>query len=197
MGLYVGMDVHRRRSQVAVLSEKGEVLANRNVRNDVADLLTILGNLPTGTPVAFEATYAWGWVADLLEGMGLVPHLAHPRHCRAIAWAKLKHDRIDACMLAHLLRTNLLPEAWIPPKEVRDLRLSLRHRAYLVSLRGGLLNRIHALLADQGLNSYRSLRSRKSRDTLFSLPLPDLQREVLHHYLVLVDALTTLISQLE
>ncbi len=81
MALYVGMDVHRKRSQVAILDHRGEELLNRNVINDPAALLPILGKLPSGTPVAFEATYGWAWLVDLLSELELDPHLAHPKNC--------------------------------------------------------------------------------------------------------------------
>jgi hypothetical protein len=60
MSIYVGMDVHRKRSQVAVVDEAGNQQRNRNLPNDPARLIPILGALPPGTPVAFEAAYGWG-----------------------------------------------------------------------------------------------------------------------------------------
>jgi hypothetical protein len=67
--------------------------------------------------VAFEAAYGWGWLVDLLEELDLQPHLVHPSRCKAIASARLKDDRVDAHTLAHLPRADLLPEAWIAPKQ--------------------------------------------------------------------------------
>ena len=62
MSVYVGMDVHRKRSQVAIVDEAGDEQRNRNVPNDPAKLVPILGALAAGTPVAFEAAYGWvGW----------------------------------------------------------------------------------------------------------------------------------------
>jgi hypothetical protein len=59
------MDVHRKRSQVALVDEHGVQLANRNLANDSAELVAVLGRLEPGTPVAFEAAYGWGWLAEL------------------------------------------------------------------------------------------------------------------------------------
>jgi transposase len=115
MSIYVGMDVHRKRSQVALVDEHGVQLANRNLPNDPAELVSILGALEPGTPVAFEAAYGWGWLVDLLEDLELEPHLVHPSRCKAIASARLKNDKVDAHTLARLLRADLLPEAWIAP----------------------------------------------------------------------------------
>jgi transposase len=59
MSGYVGMDVHRKRSQIAVLDTASVQQANRNLANDPTTLMPILGALPPGTPVAFEAAYGW------------------------------------------------------------------------------------------------------------------------------------------
>jgi transposase len=104
MSVYVGIDVHRKRSQVAVVTEDGQVQANRNVPNGVQPILKVIGNLPTGTSVAFEAAYGWGWLVELLEDYGFAPHLVHPLRCKAIASARLKNDKVDAATLAQLLR---------------------------------------------------------------------------------------------
>jgi hypothetical protein len=60
MTVYVGMDVHRKRSQVAIVDAAGAQQRHRNLANDPAKLVPILGALPPGTPVAFEAAYGWG-----------------------------------------------------------------------------------------------------------------------------------------
>jgi transposase len=151
MRVYVGMDVHPKRSQVAVVDDTGVPQCNRNLPNDPAQLVPILGALPPGTPVAFEAAYGWGWLVELLEELELEPHLVHPSRCNAIASARLKNDKVDAATLAQLLRADLLPEAWIAPQATRDLRTLLRHRASLVRLSTSLKNRVHAVLADRGI----------------------------------------------
>jgi transposase len=155
--MYVGMDVHRKRSQVAIVDDAGVQQRNRNLANDPAKLIPVLGALAPGTPVAFEAAYGWGWLVDLLEELELEPHLVHPSRCKAIASARLKNDKVDAATLAQLLRADLLPEAWIAPQQVRDLRALLRHRAGLVRLSTSLKNRVHAVLADRGIGEDRGL----------------------------------------
>src|SRR5579863_2205417 len=121
MSVYVGIDVHRKRSQVAVVAEDGKVQLNRNVVNGSEPMLRLIGGLPAGTPVAFEAAYGWGWLIGLLEDYGFDPHMVHPLRCKAIASARLKNDKVDAAILAQLLRADLLPEAWIAPAKVRQL----------------------------------------------------------------------------
>src|SRR5690349_11198803 len=93
MSVYVGIDVHRKRSQVAVVTEDGQVQLNKNVVNGSEPMLRLIGELPVGTPVAFEAAFGWSWLAELLEDYGFEAHMVHPLRCKAIASARLKNDK--------------------------------------------------------------------------------------------------------
>jgi hypothetical protein len=150
--VYVGVDLHRKTSHVAVLADDGEVLASRRIPSRPDEFVRVFGELeeePVG--VAFEATYGWGWFADLLADVGIPAHMAHPLATKAISSARVKNDRVDAKTLAHLLRTNLLPEAWAAPPEVRDARKLARTRISLARISSRLKCQTHALLADQAI----------------------------------------------
>jgi hypothetical protein len=95
MSVYVGIDVHRKRSRLAVIDATGEVLANRNVPDGAEPVLKVIGGLPPGTPAAFEAVFGTGWLAELLEGYGFDPHLVHPSRCKAITSARLKNAQAE------------------------------------------------------------------------------------------------------
>jgi transposase len=198
MSVYVGIDVHRKRSQVAVVDQSGEVLVNRNVPNGVEPILRVIGGLPPGTAAAFEAAYGTSWLVELLEGYGFTPHLVHSLRCKAIASARLKNDRVDAATLAQLLRADLLPEAWIAPPPVRQLRALLRHRVALVRLRTLLRNRIHAIVADYGHDRPAGVYwSGPGRAWLGSLDLPAVSRELVGDDLGLIGALQERIDRLD
>jgi transposase len=196
MSVYVGIDVHRKRSQVAVVGDDGRVQLNRNVVNGSQPMLGLLGGLPPGTPVAFEAAFGWGWLAGLLD-YGFEAHLVHPLRCKAIASARLKNDKVDAAILAQLLRADLLPEAWIAPPQVRALRALLRHRIQLVRLRTLLGNRIHAVAADHGYDRPAGYWSGPGRAWLACLDLPPASRQVIGDDLALIDALAGPIAALD
>ncbi len=195
--LYVGLDVHRRRTQVAAVDEAGHELFNRNVPNDVEKLGDVLVGFEPGTPVVFEATYGWAWLAELLEEMGFEAHLAHPAACKAIASARLKNDKVDARTLAQLMRVDLLGEAWIAPRPVRELRLLLRHRAALVKLRTTLKTRVRSVLADRGVDAPDALWAGPGRRWLAKLELPDVERELVDDVCALVDALEPIVARVE
>jgi transposase len=183
---WVGIDLHRRRSQIAVIDDHGELSLSRRIANDRDAFNELLGD-PQGTHVALEATYGWEWLAELLEEAGYDVHLAHPLRTQAIAAARVKTDAVDAKTLAHLLRTGLLPEAYIAPPELRDLRELLRHRAVLTRMRTAVKNRVHALLARQGiLPEHTDLFGKGGQEFLASLKLPDGPRRRLDSLLSLI-----------
>ncbi|MHB1572193.1 MAG: IS110 family RNA-guided transposase [Solirubrobacteraceae bacterium] len=186
---WVGIDLHRRRSQIAIIDQDGELTVSKRVPTGRETITDLLGD-PDGTHVALEATYGWEWLAELLGEAGYDVHLAHPLRTRAIAAARVKTDAIDAKTLAHLLRTGLLPEAYIAPPELRDLRELLRHRVVLVRLRTSVKNRVHALLARQGiLPDHSDLFGKSGREYLAGLKLPDGPRTRLDSLLSLIDDL--------
>jgi transposase len=146
-----GIDLHRKRSHVAVIDADGAQLLSRRIVNDPQAFLELLSGIDCESRVALEATYGREWLAELLEEAGYELHLAHPLRTRAIAAARVKTDAVDARTLARLLRADLLPEAYVAPRDLRDLRDLLRHRVALTQMRSALKNRVHALLAKHGV----------------------------------------------
>jgi transposase len=192
---WVGIDLHRRRSQIAVIDEHGELELSRRIVNDRDTFRELLGD-PDGTHVALEATYGWEWLAELLEEAGYDLHLAHPLRTRAIAAARVKTDAIDAKTLAHLLRAGFLPEAYVAPRELRYLRELLRHRAALTRMRSAVKNRVHAILAKHGIaNEYSDLFGQGGREFLINLELRDAPRRRLDSLLSLIEDFDREINQ--
>ena len=79
-----------------MVAEDGQVQLNKNVVNGSEPMLRLIGDLPAGTPVAFEAAFGWGWLAELLEDYGFEAHLVHPLRCKAIASGPALGVRRDA-----------------------------------------------------------------------------------------------------
>lgn len=185
--VYVGIDLHRRTSHVAAFDEEGVEVLSRRVRNDPEALCALFAELGGDAKVALEAAFGWEWLADLLEAEGIELHLAHPRHTKAIAAARVKTDAVDARTLAHLLRADLLPEAYVAPRELRELRELLRHHVGLTRLRTALKNRVHAILARQGVQHGRAeLFGPSGRRFLGELSLPESTRRRLESLLGLI-----------
>ena len=147
----VGMDLHRRRSVLVRMTEDGQEAGHRPDRNSPAALRAEIARAGENPRVVLEATYGWYWAADTLAAAGAEVHLAHPLGVKAYGYQRVKTDARDAANLADLLRMGRLPEAWITPQEVRDLRELTRYRQKLVGLRTSCKDQVHAVLAKLGI----------------------------------------------
>jgi transposase len=147
---YVGIDFHRRRSVIVRMNGAGEKLSTIRVANDPLTIAAAVAEAGPDPEVVLEATYGWYWVVDLLEANGVRVHLANPQ---GLNWGqrRVKNDERDAIDLADMLRLGRLPEAWIAPPSVRELRELVRYRAKLVALRSGLKAQVHAVMAKEGV----------------------------------------------
>ena len=147
---YVGIDLHRRRSVIVRMDQDGNKLSCVRLPNDPAEVSMEIAKAGESPEVVIEACYGWYWLVDMLKDQGAIVHLAHPSGLR---WEgrRVKNDEIDATDLADRLRMHRLPEAWVAPPEVRELRELVRHRAKLVALRSGLKAQVHAVMAKQGV----------------------------------------------
>jgi transposase len=105
--------------------------------------------------VVVEATFGWYWLVDLLQANGCRVHLASPSQ---LNWGnrRVKNDERDALDLVRQLRLGELPEAWIAPPEIRQLRELVRYRAKTVRLRSGLKAQVHSVMGKEGILPGRS-----------------------------------------
>src|SRR6266567_8605390 len=94
----------------------------------------------------------WPWLYDLLVPAGIGFHPAHAKALRAIATAPQKSDAVDARLLARMLLSGLIPEAYPRSADQRELLRLLRHRTALVRFRTRLAGRIHSQLHQQRLS---------------------------------------------
>jgi transposase len=186
---YVGIDLHRRRSVIVRKNAAGEVLEQVRIDNDPVALSLAIENAGPDPEVVLEATYGWYWAADVLQAAGARVHLAHPLGVKAFAYRRVKNDQRDAEDLADLLRMGRLPEAWIAPPAVRDLREVVRHRAKLVALRSGLKAQVHAVLAKEGITiGVSDLFGKRGLQQLDEAPLARAYRMRVVSLLELIDA---------
>ena len=147
----VGMDLHRRRSVLVRMTEDGRRLGTARITNSPQELRREIARAGKSPKVVLEATYGWYWAADTLAAAGAEVHLAHPLGVKAFTYRRVKNDERDAADLADLLRMGRLPEAWIAPPEVRELRELTRYRQKLVRLRTSCKDQVHAVLAKLGV----------------------------------------------
>lgn len=186
---FVGIDLHRRRSVLARMTETGEMLEWVRISNDRDQFAGVISRAGEHPEVVLEATYGWYWAADLLTELGSQVHLAHPLGVKGFAYRRVKNDVRDAIDLADLLRMGRLPEAWIAPPATRELRELVRHRAKLVHLRTSLRCQVHAVLAGQGIMiSVSDLFGLAGTNLLDQLTLPSVYQHRVESLRRLIDA---------
>jgi transposase len=193
----VGVDLHKRSSQLAVLMPDGEVTQQR-LENDPTRLEQFFAQVPRGAQIAIETSGTWWWFVDLVERLGHHAVLSNPKQTKAIAAARLKNDRVDAERLALLLRGDLLPTVWIPPG-LREARELVRHRVSLVWVRTEIKNRLLALLSRRNLQPTSSKRwlTVRGRHELEALPLGAIPSTVRADCLTLLRVLDEQIRRLD
>ncbi|MGQ9587322.1 MAG: IS110 family transposase [Thermoplasmata archaeon] len=174
--VYVGLDVHKEICQACVINDSGRVLSNEKFSSAQKDLDRFLARF-NRVKFVLESTGIWELIYEGIERRGFDVVLAHPLKVRSIAEAKVKTDKVDAETLAQLLRTDLIPRSWVPPKDMRDLRQLVRQRAYLVQRATGFKNRIHAELLRRGVRRPEEMKrfTKKSIDWMRSLGIPTVE----------------------
>ncbi|MCT7376318.1 IS110 family transposase [Chelativorans salis] len=139
---HIGVDYHKSYSHLVAQDSAGKTLRSGRVKNDRHSLAAFLERYRDNSHAVVEATRNWmvmyAWLDEFCDDVVL----AHPLKVKAIADAKIKTDKIDATVLAHLLRADLVPEAWVPSDGARELRVALRERMFYVRLRTMVKNRI-------------------------------------------------------
>jgi transposase len=194
--MYIGVDYHKKFSIATMMDEKGNILQQIKLRNDPETLTKFAKSLPHDSEIALEATGNWYYFYELLEEICPQIYLAHPLKTRAIAEARIKTDKIDSTILAHLLRADLLPTSYIPSRQIRDIREILRYRASLVSLRTSIKNKVHAILSKNGIElKYSDIFGKGAIRQLKALKLRYCYSQAIEGYIRLVETLNELIKE--
>ena len=191
--MYLGIDVHKRESQVAVRNEDGEVV--REVRVENANLDEIAQEY-AGSEAVIEATGNYYTIYDTLDKY-LDVIVANPAELKLIANSDRKTDRVDAMELARLVRLGSISESYVPPEGVRECRALVRGRKSFVEDRSEYANKIHGLLDQQGITRKVKPLSVEGREFLEDLSLEAPWETLLETYLETIDALTEQIVSLE
>lgn len=146
--------MHRNFSQVAIV-ENGQVSQHGRFAMDRVAVLKFAETLTKKDDVVLEATGNTAAIVRLLEPFAHRVVIANPLQVQAIAWAKVKTDKIDAATLARLHAAQFLPEVWMPTEEVCERRRVIAERTQLVSQMTRLKNRIHSHPQRDGFASFK------------------------------------------
>jgi len=197
--IHVGLDMHKHFSKIETMDDSGRVLQKTTLYHDNKEAIHhYFRSLDKPATVAMEATRSWYWLYELMVEEEMEVKLAHPYKTKLIGEAKIKTDSIDAHVLAQLERTGFLPEAYVPPKSLREQRELLRYRLLLVLTRVRFKNRIHDIIDKLGIvHPYSDLFGTRGIAFLQSLSLPGLYQEELHRCLELLHFLDQKILEAE
>ena len=201
MSIVMGLDQHR--AQITgewIDTETGEVQRARVAPADRAAVRKFLARFRgQQLEVALEATTGWRFVVEELRRIGVDVHLAEPAETAGLRGPKkrAKGDRADARHLRELLMVKRLPESWIPPDHILDLRARVRLRHTLSEQRSEWQQRIQATLYHHGCPQRRQLMTSEGREWLAAQPLPQAAREQVTVALAMIDALELQIAPLD
>jgi transposase len=170
---YIGLDVHKKTIAYCVKTQEGHLLSRGEVRSTRAALTEWVSRLPQPWTGALEATLFTGWIYDALLPHSASLKVAHPALLRAIAASKHKNDRLDAEKICDLLRCDLLPECYMAPEPIRELRSVLRYRNLVVRQAVQVKNKISGLLMETGQEYAKDKLHRKRYFTQLLTELED------------------------
>jgi transposase len=191
---YIGLDVHKQYSVACKLNDETGEIKHSRLNNSRTDFEALFSG--SASPrVVLEAGRSSYMVYDTIEDLVSDIQMANPSQVKAIAWAAVKTDKVDAETLAKLLKADIIPTSYIRSRPNRAILYQLRQRMFFVKLRGMVKNRIHALL-DRQSEEVRSSKPKVSdlfgklgRSWLDDLKLPGTESRLLKEMLSLLDFL--------
>ena len=150
---YVGCDLHKASTYFYVVNDQGKCILNKSIPNKLVLLHEFLASLPKPFELAVEATYNWYFFIDLVAEYTDKYYLTNPLYLKAFARRNKKTDKIDAKLIANILRVGYLPGVYIVDKDIRIQREVLRQRMKTIQDRCRIIFRLKALLDKLGEDS--------------------------------------------
>jgi transposase len=147
---YIGFDVHKKTINYCVKMADGQIVEEGKLRATHDALRQWASRRREPWCGAMEATLFSGWIYDTLKPFAAELQIGHPAMMKAIGASKKKNDKIDARKTADLVRCNLLPECYVAPAEMRELRRLLRYRNVVVAQAVRIKNKMSGLLMEVG-----------------------------------------------
>jgi transposase len=144
---YSGIDLHRDNSYLTTVDQSGCIVKQKRLPNVPALLMEYFASIGSDHAAVVESTTGWYWLNDLLESHGIPLTLAHAKHLKAIAYAKVKTDKVDSHTLALLLQQNFIPKAHKISPALRGMRDTLRIRLRLVERRTACKRQMESISA--------------------------------------------------
>ncbi len=195
---FLALDLHKHYLVVGGVNRQQEVVLNpRRISLQKWPAWAKTNLLSTDTVVLEATTNAWE-IYDQVAPLVDRTIVAHPPKVKWIAEARVKTDRHDVLRLAHLLAADLIPEVWVPPVEVRELRSLMAHRRRLVQMSTRARNHLHSLLHRHNLKPPPGkIFTQKHREWWHKLDISPTQQMRFRHDLATIDHVDELLAEIE
>lgn len=196
---FIGLDLHKKLLVVCALDRRGKVLFRESVECRREALIAFAkAKLQSSDQLAVEATTNTWSVADILRPFVAAVTVGNPLQIKAIAQAKVKSDKIDAEVLANLIRCEYLPTVWSPDVQTQKLRQLTTLRGGLISDRTRLKNRVQSLLAQLlVVPPVKVVFSKKGLDWIRRVELPAEVRSAIDLYLRLFEGVNEELEKID
>jgi len=198
----IGTDFHKRTTTYHVRDQHGQHLKCCKLENRPEVIAEFLQTIQGPKCLAMEATRNWGLFYQTVKGHVDQFLLGHPRKMKQITESETKYDRKDAELISQMVYTGFFPKAYVPNRDIQQMRSLLRFRHALVTQRASISNQVQILI-DRNLwpcerpQSFKNLFCRRGISWLKSLSLPVRERFILDRSLQLYETLSQQISALE
>ena len=150
---YTGIDLHKFTSYLTTVDSSGSIVKQADIKNVEHNFVQYFSDLGNENLTTVESTMTWYWLNDLLSSLHIPMILAHAKYVKAIAYAKVKTDKVDSHTLAQLLRMDYIPAAHKISNDKRLLRDALRARLKIVQRHTSVTNSMQLLLAKYNFDS--------------------------------------------
>ena len=188
--MYAALDLHEKSIQCVLKDDQGKIVRESKMGKDEDRILGFLYG--TQAKAVMESGYNHQHIYDVLKEEGYDVTVAHPLLVKAIAYARLKNDKVDARMLADLLRSEMIPEAFVPDRDVREIRDLVRRRRYMVKLRTMMKNKVNVEIATRWIKHEGDLFTEEGKIFLRSLSI-----DAINDYLDTIEFLSRKIRELD
>ena len=151
--VYVGLDLHKKTTQIAAVDDSGTELMNKKIQNTREALAGGTSKIPSNSKYVIESSSVWEEVyRHMRDELGLDMVLSDPYKTRLIAESKKKADKVDALILAYMLRDGYIAECYVPEGRTADERKPVRCRRMLVKSRTREKSLIHGILLQRSVD---------------------------------------------
>jgi len=194
--IYIGADLHKNTCYLTVMNKEGKIKKQTEISTDT-DVVKKFFEKYKKANVAVESTMNWMSFYENVESLGCNVVLSNPLQTKAIAFARIKNDKVDSKVLADLLRTNFLPLAYVQPRKIRDIKEIVRERYGYVELRTKIKNKIHSVLLKNNIkHEFSNLYGKGGMEFLKTLELRNVYRGEMNQYLRTLDLLDEQINEI-